>query len=123
MAGRLNLTIEQGSTWSRRLRWAGPDGVAIDTSAYTADMQIRERLDSDTVIIELTDANGRITLGLTDVNYFDGDPHILLELDSTDTDGLPQRGQATYDLLLTAPGGSVTRLLQGSVFWSGQVTR
>lgn len=123
MAGRLNLTIEQGTDWERRFVWKGPDQVAIDTTGYEAVAQIRETLESATVILELSTTNGRIEVGLTDPDYFSGAVHTRLVLTSVETADLPQRGQATYDLLLTSPGGSAKRLLQGSVFWSGAVTR
>jgi len=68
-AGTLNIVIEQGATFQKKLTWADDidfpaSGNPIDITGYTARMQLREEKDSpDPAILELTDGNGRITIG------------------------------------------------------------
>ena len=70
-------------------------------------MQIRPNTDSDTVVLELSTTNGRITLG-------GAAGTIELSIAYTDTATLdPQR--AVYDLVLTDPSGVPKTLFGGSV--------
>jgi len=89
------------------------DAILVDLSDYTADMQIRPRVDSSTVHLTLSEAagitltaSGEITIGITD----------------TQTSALPI-GQSVYDLELTNDYGDVRRLIQGKIEVDGEVTR
>lgn len=124
--GKYNLTIKQGAVFDVRFWWSLRDGATVETvdpTGYTWEMQIRETLESDTVILELSTANGRIESGVVDPDRFGGEPHVRLILDSTETAVLPSRGQAKYDLFFTPGGGDRDCLLGGAVFWNGAVTR
>ena len=67
-AGRYDLEIEQGSDFVLNILYQDTNDVALDLGTYTARMQIRESSDSSSSIIELTNANSRITLGAVDPN-------------------------------------------------------
>lgn len=59
----LDLRILQGSNWSKPFRLLLDDGSLLDTTGYTARMQVRETVDASTVELECTTANGRLEVG------------------------------------------------------------
>jgi tRNA threonylcarbamoyladenosine modification (KEOPS) complex Pcc1 subunit len=75
-------------------------------------MQVRPTVVSETIIIELTTENGRITLL---------DNTITLDITADDTEALPT-GAYKYDLEIQT-GAEVIRLVQGSFTVSPEVTR
>ena len=115
MAGRYNMVCDQGSTFSLVFT-IKTDGVAWDlVGNYTAKMQVRSFLNADTVLIELTTANSRIS--------FSAGGTVTLSLTSANTTDLPA-GRHTYDLELTETANSiVTRVLEGKFVVRGEVTR
>jgi hypothetical protein len=82
-------------------------------------MQIRSKPESKAVILELSTTNGRITLG-TAGNFTTGAINLLIT--AADTANLSVCDTAVYDLELTL-GSVVTRILQGNVIISPEVTR
>jgi hypothetical protein len=78
-------------------------------------MQVRSDVTSSTVILELTTANGRITLGSTEWNVN------LLVAANTTANLTP--GLYVYDLELVSGGGVVTRLIEGNFKVKAEVTR
>jgi len=120
-AGTLNIVIEQGATFQKKLTWADDitfplAGNPIDITGYTARMQLREEKDSpDPAILELTDANGRITIG-------GANGEIDLFIDDADTETLTIES-GFYDLEIESPAGIVTRLVEGTFQLSTEVTR
>ena len=114
-AGEYNLTIEQGATFSRVITWTNSAGTQIDLTDYSVASQIRYKHSSETAIVDFTatitdDVNGEITISLTD----------------TQTSALNPNTSASkyvWDMELTSSGGQVTRLLEGSVEVSPEVTR
>jgi hypothetical protein len=117
-----NLEVFQGAYWSQRLEWQDSGGSPIDLTGYTARMQVRKTIEADDVVIELTTANGRITLG----DPLPTDGVILLEIEATATDDLPATlsdRKWRYDLELIPAGGQVRRLMMGKFVVSLEVTR
>ena len=117
-AAKLNLAIEQGATWRHGLALkAGPgaNAPALDLTGFTARMQLRADLAAPAVLVELTSANGRITM-----TPLEG--RLDLVLSSQDTTAL-DFDRAVYDLEIESAGGEVTRVLTGVVTLSRQVTR
>jgi len=116
MSGKRKLTLEQGATWSRVLTWEIPRGVPVDLSNYSARMQIRETYESSTPLLSLTTAvGGGITLGGAA-----GTITIVVSAAITAT-LLP--GNHVYDIELVSAGGVVTRLLEGQMTITPEVTR
>lgn len=110
-----DLTIPQGSTWSQVLNWkSGSPATAVNTTGFTARMQLRTAYSASSATIELTTANGRISLTNAGV--------ITLSLTATETAALAA-GRYVYDLEMVSSGGVVTRLLEGVVTVSPEVTR
>jgi hypothetical protein len=78
-------------------------------------MQIRQTVQSSTVLYSASTAGGQIVLGGTAGT-------IALTIPASDTAGFSWiRG--VYDINLTSSGGIVTRLIQGNVIVSPEVTR
>ncbi len=115
--GKLDLTIYQGVTFKKPLTLKNEKtGQAIDLTGTTLQMQLRETVDSEIVIIELNEANGRALVI---------DPpagKIKLEIDYTDTELLTFK-KAVYDLEMLYSDNTKDRLLQGKVTLSPEVTR
>jgi hypothetical protein len=77
-------------------------------------MQLRTSYSAATASLELTTVNGRISLTNAGV--------ITLSLTATETAALAA-GRYVYDLEMVSSGGQVTRLLEGVVTVSPEVTR
>lgn len=114
-AGNYDFVIEQGATFYQELVWKDSVGDPIDLTGYTARMQIRKTVKSSDAILSLTTENGRITLG-------DAEGTITLEVDAEDTADLTEFC-GVYDLEVEASDGTVTRLIQGQIEVSREVTR
>jgi hypothetical protein len=102
--GRYNIKVYQGSTFSLAPQWK-IDGTYVNVTGYTAAMSVKNSPTSVSTIIELTSVNGRITVGTTDGKF-------TLNLSAAETTALVA-GNYVYDLEVTSPGGTVTRLLEG----------
>lgn len=115
-AGKLNIVIEQGTTFNPVLTYTDNSvpPVAIDLSGYTARMQIRLKQTDAAFIEELTDGNG-ITLGGVAGT-------IALFISDTDTAAFTFTS-AVYDLELIDGSGIVIRLLTGTITLSTETTR
>lgn len=101
-AGRYDIFIERGATWSRRVAWrAGADRVPL--AGCSARLRVGDRLGSALVLLELTTAGGGIVID---------DDMLLLELSAERTAALDWR-RGVYTLTVTQPDGRVTRLLEG----------
>ena len=113
MAGSYNFTIEQGATFNLLMTWR-INNVAVNLTGYTARLQARVDVDETETILSLTTGAG-ITLG-------GAVGTITLDQTATQTALLPT-GEYVYDLELQSSGGIVTRLLQGELNISAEVTR
>ena len=115
-AAQVDLVIEQGSTFVQQFLWTNSAGQAADLTGYIGRMQIRQTQASTTTIANLTSANGGITTGGTAGT-------VTINISATDTAAMTF-ASAVYDLELVAPDTvTVTRLVQGSVTLSKEVTR
>jgi tRNA threonylcarbamoyladenosine modification (KEOPS) complex Pcc1 subunit len=110
------MVASQGSTFSRTVMWLDPAKKPIHMNGYTARMQVRTSVDSDTVVIELSTENGRITLGNTDGT-------VNLRIAAEDMINIPS-AQYVYDLELVAPvSNDVYKLINGNFVVRTEVTR
>ena len=113
-----DICIFQGATFDQTLFYeTGEPSTPVDLAVYTAKMQIRSKPESKAVILELSTSNGRITL-----NYGSNNGAIRLFISATDTALLSVCDKAVYDLELYN-GAVTTRILQGNVIISPEVTR
>lgn len=121
-AGVYTVAIEQGSTFRLRLTLRlptlvpGEPGELMDLSNFIARMQIRHRTPAPEILYSLTTENGGLTLG-------GAAGTIDMFISDEDTSAFSFRS-AVYDLEIEAvPGGDVTRIIQGPVTVSPEVTR
>ena len=112
MAALTNLLIEQGATFNSTISLFNSDDTVFDLTGHTAAGQIRKSYSSSSAsatfsISFSTDrTEGQITLSLT----------------PTQTAALDE-GRYVYDIETTASDSTVTRVLQGTVTVSPNVTR
>jgi len=119
MAGIADFQIDQGSTFSRVITLKTSAGVPIDLTGYTARGMIKASaqdvaaLQSFTCTVDPDETTGRITISLTDVQ----------------TSALPATGEKfselarfVYDIEIVDWEGKVTRILNGSILLSPEVT-
>ena len=114
-AGTLDFAIEQGATFSLILTWR-IDGTAVNLTGYTARLQARVDVEDTEVVLSLTtDTGGGIALG-------GAAGTITLTRSAAQTAAIAA-GDYVYDLELAAGSGQVTRLVQGQLTVSPEVTR
>jgi len=113
MAGKYDITIEQGATFTLSMT-VKKNGSPVDLTGYTARMQARPHAGSSAVYLDLSSVN-KITLGGPAGT-------IVISLTAAETAALPT-GTFVYDLELISPLGVTTRLLAGRVVVSAEVTR
>lgn len=110
MAIKSNLILDQGSTFTTTVEVTDENDDPIDLTNYTGAGQIRKHYTSSNATsfsVSLGGAAGTITLGLT----------------ATQTANLVA-GRYVFDVELTSTGpGAVSRILEGIVTVTPQVTR
>ena len=118
-AGKENLTIENGITFEKTWVYADNNRDPISLAGYEARMQIRERIDSDTILVDLTSTIGGINL---EQGGSTGQIDVRIGADVTDPLAFDR---AVYDLEIYMPGdvSEVKRLVGGTVILKGGVTR
>lgn len=115
-AGLHNLTIEQGATFRRVISLRDYNTNAIkNLTGFTARMQIRAFVADTATLVSLTTENGGITIDAAE-------GQITLIITAAVTASMTWR-KAVYDLEIIDGSGTVTRLLQGSIIVSPEVTR
>lgn len=93
------------------VEWNAP----VPITGYSAQMQIRETIDSTTTIAELTSTNGGILINPTEYTII-----INIPASTTRQFSFPT---AVYSLELTDPNGVVTTFLTGSMTLVPEITR
>lgn len=127
-AGRYLLTIEQGATTDLLLEYKDSNGNPVDLSGYAARMQIRPSVDSSTTHLSLTNvtASDGTGLNLTPTSASLTLPRtsgsVGLFISAATSSGLSFT-EGVYDIELQSSTGVVTRLLEGIVKLSKEVTR
>ena len=114
-AGLYSFTIDQGAQYTTQIIWADSSGNPINLTGYTAAMQLRLQAASpDPSALNLTSSNGGIT-----ITPLAGEMDILM---TTAQSGALNPGFYVYDLEI-ALSGVVTRIIQGQITVSAQVTQ
>ena len=109
-AGKYDFTLEQGATFSREIT-VQDSGSAMNLTGYTPRMQMRSTHDSSTIALTFT---------ATVTNASQG----KISLTATDTvTSAVEEGIYVYDLEIESSGGTVTRLMEGNVTVTPEVTR
>ncbi len=114
MAAYQELVIEEGADWSDDLLLVDADGAAIDLTGYTARCDIKRSPIDDVALIEMSTANGSITIdGVTGL--------VRRALTHAETADLTWH-TAVHDMIVTSPNDVVTRICEGPVTYSRRVT-
>jgi hypothetical protein len=124
-AGRYSFVLEQGATFNIQLDWKDGDSNPIDLTGYHARMQLRPTVESSEVILSLSSSldesgSGIFLSGSTnDLPLVSGSVAIYI---SANTSENLDFNEAYYDLEMVN-GANVTRLIEGKVKLSKNVTR
>lgn len=114
-AVRENLTIEQGASFFKNIKYMETDQITpVDLTSYTARMHIRANVESEVILQSLVSPT-EITLG-------GAAGTIQLYLSPVVTAAITYES-GVYDLELEDAGGDVTRLIYGGVEVTPEVTR
>lgn len=109
MGTKVNLVVDQGSTFETVLTLTEDDGDLVDLTGYTGSAQFRKHYTSSNATsftVTLGGANGTVTLGL-----------------SSNTTANVVAGRYVYDVELVDSGNIATRLIEGILTITPQVTR
>ena len=110
MATKANLVIDQGTDYSTVVNVSDSDGVAIDLTGYSGAGQLRKHYTSSNSVsfnVSVSNATaGEVTLALT----------------ATQTSNI-SAGRYVYDVEVTSTSNVVSRIVEGIVTITPQVTR
>ena len=109
MGTKVNLVIDQGATFETVLTLTQDNGDLIDLTGYSGTAQFRKHYtssNSTSISVSLGGSNGTVTLGMT-----------------ANATANVVAGRYVYDVELVDGGGVVTRLLEGIVTVTPQVTK
>lgn len=109
MAIKANLIIDQGTDYETSINVTDDDDIVIDLTGYTGQAQMRKHYSSVSYYsfdVTIHGPAGVVTLGMT-----------------ANTSNTVPAGRYVYDCELTDPSGKRSRLVEGIVTISPQVTR
>ncbi len=120
MAGRYDITIEQGATFHLPLTIKNSDDSAFDLSGYTPRGNIRRTHQSATIVASFTfTLTFPYTLGKMDVILTD---EVTASIPCGETT-TSSTSKYVYDIEIEHTSGTVKRLLEGYLYVSPEVTR
>ena len=123
-AGRYNLLIEQGATFEIEVQYKDSNGVVVDLTGYSGRLQIRPSVGSPTAYLCLSSSLQPDGTGLNFSGSNGSTPPTSGSIGvyiSAATSSLLTFNTGVYDLEIQS-GSFVTRLLQGNVQLSKEVT-
>jgi hypothetical protein len=105
------LTVDQGSTFESTIDLVTDDGAVINVAGYVFSGQIRKSYYS---------ANATANLTLTIVDAANG--NVKVAISAANTANI-KAGRYLYDIKMTDTSNTVTRLVEGVITITPQVTR
>jgi hypothetical protein len=115
-AAKLNLYIEQGATFSKTLTFKDGAGVPIDITGWVFSGQVRRAYSSSDILETFTFVTS---------NQITNTGEVVVSLTSAETMAIPADYKVStyaYDIETTV-GATVTRVVEGSVSFSAEVTK
>ena len=109
MATKANIIIDQGTTFSTIINLTDDNGDPIDLTGYTGDSEMRKHYtssNSQSFSISLGGTSGTVTLSLTAAQTANLTP-----------------GRYVYDVEVTSASNVVSRIVEGIVTVTPEVTR
>lgn len=108
MAQKINIVIDQGTTFTASFQVLADDGTALNLTSYTAASQMRKTYSSSSYVAFSTSANST--------------GYVTLTMNSNTTANL-EAGRYVYDVELVSPSNTTSRVAEGLVTVTPQVTR
>lgn len=108
MASRVNIILDQGTTFNTQFTFTDDNDEPIDFSTYTANSQMRKSYTSSTAYA--------FTVNLTSVGV------ITLSMNANTTSSITA-GRYVYDLEVQDVNGVRSRLVEGIVTVTPEITR
>lgn len=105
------LTVDQGATYETTLDLINDDGTAINVAGYVFSGQIRKSYYS---------SNSTANLTITVINAANG--NVNLSLNAATTSNI-KAGRYLYDVKMTDTANTVTRIVEGIITITPQVTK
>jgi len=105
------LTIDQGTTFESTLDLVADDGNPINLTGYAFSGQIRKSYYSSTPTANFTISVSDLVNG-----------NLVISLDATTTSKIPA-GRYLYDVKMTDTANTVTRIVEGIITVTPQVTK
>jgi hypothetical protein len=109
MATKANIIIDQGTTFSTIINLTDDNGDPIDLTGYSADSEMRKHYtssNSTSFAVSLGGVDGTVTLSLTPAQTSNLTP-----------------GRYVYDVEVTSGANVVSRIVEGIVTVTPEVTR
>lgn len=120
MAGKYDITCDQGSTFRRVFTLKNANAVLMDLTGYSARMQVREAFDSTGTLAAITNTTNAATVGRITMGGALGTVEPMIhELVMT---AMPV-GKFRWDIEIVSPSGEPTRILDGTFKVKAEVTR
>ena len=124
-AGRYSFTIEQGTTLDFNVQYLDSNSTPVDLTDYSGRMQIRPTITSNDIIATLSSSRDTDGTGLNFSGSNGTTPPTSGSIGvfiSAASSSLFNFNEAVYDLEIYS-GSIVTRILEGKVKLSKEVTR
>ena len=117
MGDSYNTIINQGADWFFNITYENPNGTPINLTGFTAASQLRSLPSSAQAALTLTTENGGI-----EITALTGEVALHATAEQT---GAIDEGDYFYDVEIYSPANPsvVTRLVQGQITVSAEVTR
>ena len=110
MATISNLYVDAGATYSNIITVTASNGQALDLTSYTVKSQMRKSYQSSTAYA--------FTASVYDATQ----GKIRLQLTAAGSEAIPA-GRWLYDVEITSPSGTKTRVIEGIVTVNPQITQ
>ena len=110
MATISNLFVDAGATYSNIITVSASNGQALDLTGYTVASQMRKSYASSTVY------------NFTSSIYIANQGKVRLQLTPQQSEAIPA-GRWLYDVEITSPSGTKTRVVEGIVTVTPQITQ
>lgn len=127
-AGKHNFTIEQGADFNPIITYRNPPpdpddpdtpGAPINITGFAIRMQVRTGSKTGTLVLDMSTGGGEIVI----IDALNGQFQFAVGAAATAALTPAEFSpSAFYDLEIVDGGGIVTRLLEGNVFFSTEVT-
>lgn len=111
MATKLNMTIDQGSTFERTLRFYTDGSTPKDLTGFTFRGQLRENYDDASPAGEFT------------MTVLDAPAGVVNMLLTAATTAALDPGKLKYDVEMVRPNATVRRLFEGVITVTPEVTK